>query len=211
MDLGLMRPQPEEARQHELLAERLPGGGEEVRRGEPAAQPLDLGRGARVILLDGGTQHAAGTVEAEQSGDHATHADHRDRVERPLLGEAPQRAHRALPPSVGIALGPAGARREPVVWNARGGGNAPMLVERDRLHRGGADVDAEDAGGHGAEVSAARRPGVKRARRAGRGSVAHLGSRTGLGDRHGLAIVPLPPAAGPAARSDGRRHRLESA
>jgi len=60
-------------------------------------------------------------------------------------------------------------------------------------------------------VSAPRGPDVKPTRRAGRGSVAVLGAGTGLGAGPRLAIVSLPPAAGSAARPNGRRPRLESA
>ncbi len=107
---------------------------------------LDLGafgHGAAVVPEDGGAEDAVVGVEADRAVHLAGEADAAQALEAVLAGEGGDGGLDALPPGLGVLLGPAG------VWAGDGevvaglADQALVAVEEDRLDRGGADVDAE--------------------------------------------------------------------
>ena len=147
-DLGLVALDPAKLGGDELLIDSIAGLGEKRLLVDLGAKLGDFGAAARVALLDARPQQAPGRVEQHHRRQHAGHADCGD-----LGGETPARAQElahdladVAPPLLRIFLRPAdmvGAQRD----GARGKGE--RLIRRpdqDADGRGGADVEAENAG-----------------------------------------------------------------
>jgi hypothetical protein len=159
--MRLVALQPAQLGRDQLLVDAVSSPGEEGGRVDLAAQFLDLGGAAPVALLDAGAQRPAVGAEQNDRGQHAGGADRGDVVGRDA-GRGAQFAQDAgavRPPRLGILLGPAGMRRMQRHRPGRDRADPVGQLDQDADRRGGADVEADDAGHREvAPVSAASRP-----------------------------------------------------
>ena len=136
---GLVGRQPEGRRTDRLLRDRRARPFEQVGSCEPRPQLLHLGRGTSVVLLNRSSQRPPRPVQEDHAGHHPADADGR----YVTAWELPAEGADVRPPLLGILLGPAGSRRAELDIALRLRRDPPRRIDKDRLRRRRADVDAE--------------------------------------------------------------------
>ena len=141
VQLGLVPLQPQQLRRGEAGKRAVPGQLDEPLEADAALDLRALGAGALVVPEDRRPQHLVALAEHDEAVHLARESDRAFRQ----LGE---HALRRLPPVFRILLRPAWLRRRERIVLLRRREHGAVLVDRDALDAGGADVEAEEDVGH---------------------------------------------------------------